>query len=68
MLPRGEDSSRGHLSPEHRSRAVQGYADDGTAVGEPGTQESYYHWPGTGQMYSSRSSSKWQNEPKFNFK
>jgi len=32
---------------------VQGYTDDGTVLGEPGSQESYYHWPGTGQMYSS---------------
>jgi CubicO group peptidase (beta-lactamase class C family) len=34
-------------------RAVQGYAEDGTPLGEPGSRESYYHWPGTGQMYSS---------------
>jgi len=42
-----------HLSPEHQQRAVQGYAEDGTPLGEPGSRESYYHWPGTGQMYSS---------------
>jgi beta-lactamase class C len=51
MLPRGDDSPRGQLSRRHL--AVHGYADDGTPVGEPGSQESYYHWPGTGQMYSS---------------
>jgi beta-lactamase class C len=51
MLPRGDDSPRGHLS--HRHLAVQGYADNGTPVGEPGSQQSYYHWQGTGQMYSS---------------
>src|SRR5262249_8903910 len=42
-----------HLPPEYAARAVQGYADGGTALGEPGSRESYYHWPGTGQMYSS---------------
>src|SRR5215470_10189820 len=42
-----------HLPPEYAARAGQGYADDGTALGEPGSRESYYHWPGTGQMYSS---------------
>jgi beta-lactamase class C len=51
MLPRGDDSPRGQLSRRHL--AVQGYADDGTPVAEPGSQASYYHWPGTGQMYSS---------------
>jgi beta-lactamase class C len=50
-LPRGDDSPRGQLSRRHL--AVQGYADDGTPVGEPGSQQSYYHWPGMGQMYSS---------------
>jgi len=53
MLPRGDDSPRGRLSPEHKQRAVQGYTDDGTPLEEPGSQQSYYHWPGTGQMYSS---------------
>lgn len=52
-LPRHDDSVRGRLSPEHKSRAVQGYADNSESIGEPGSQESYYHWPGTGQMYSS---------------
>src|SRR5262245_26317313 len=52
-LPRQDDSARGRFAPEHKRRAVQGYTDDGTPLGEPGSQESYYHWPGTGQMYSS---------------
>ena len=51
MLPRGDDGPRGQLSRRHL--AVRGYADDGTPIGEPGSQESYYHWPGTGKMYSS---------------
>jgi len=52
-LPRGDNSPRGRLTTEEKRRAVQGYTDDGTVLGEPGSQESYYHWPGTGQMYSS---------------
>ncbi len=52
-LPWGDESPRGHLSPEEKRRAVQGYADDGTPLGLPGSQESYYHWRGTGQIYSS---------------
>src|SRR5262249_57030918 len=52
-LPRQDDSARGRLSPEHTRRAVQGYSDSGEPLGEPGSQESYYRWPGTGQMYSS---------------
>ena len=45
-LPWGDESPRGHLSPEEKRRAVQGYADDGTPLGQPGSQESYYHWRG----------------------
>jgi beta-lactamase class C len=52
-LPRRDESPRGQLSPEDRQRAVQGYADDGTPIGEPGDQQGYYHWPATSQMYSS---------------
>jgi beta-lactamase class C len=53
MLPRGDDRPRGRLTPEYKSRAVQGYSDDSEPIGQPGEQPSYYHWPGTGQMYSS---------------
>jgi beta-lactamase class C len=52
-LPRQDDSTRGRMSPEHKRRAVQGYSERGEPLGEPGNQESYYRWPGTGQMYSS---------------
>lgn len=40
---------RGH-PPTH---AVQGYGEDGRPVGVPGDQQTYYDFPGTGQMYSS---------------
>jgi len=53
VLARGDDSPRGHLTPELRDRAAQGYGDDSEPIGKPGDQTSYYHWPGTGQMYSS---------------
>ena len=33
--------------------AVQGYGEDGKPVGVPGNQQSYYRFPGTGQMFSS---------------
>ena len=52
-LPRLDGGPRGRLSPEHQSRAVQGYTDGGELFGEPGNQPGYYHWPGTSQMYSS---------------
>jgi beta-lactamase class C len=44
---------RGELPAALRSRAVQGYAEDGAPIGEPGDIQGYYHWPGTGQAYSS---------------
>jgi beta-lactamase class C len=33
--------------------AVQGYGEDGTPIGVPGNQQSYYEFPGTGQMFAS---------------
>ena len=34
-------------------RAVQGYSLHGEAIGLPGNQQSYFDFPGTGQMFSS---------------
>lgn len=53
MLARGDGSPRGRLPPALKERAAQGYGHNGESVGAPGDQTSYYHWPGTGQMYSS---------------
>jgi beta-lactamase class C len=50
-VPRG--NARGELAPEFRRRAVQGYAADGRPVGEPGSIQGTFNWPGTGQMFSS---------------
>jgi beta-lactamase class C len=43
------------LDAEHAPlpKAVQGYGEDGEPIGVPGNQQSYYEFPGTGQMFSS---------------
>ena len=35
------------------ARAVQGYSADDEPIGKPGDLQGFYHWLGTGQMYSS---------------
>ncbi len=45
--------ARGELAAERPGRLVQGYAADGQPVGAPGDQQSYFDFPGTGQMFSS---------------
>jgi beta-lactamase class C len=53
VLPlRGEDG-RARLEPALMRRAVNGYGQDGAPIGAPGDQQGYYHFPGTGQMFSS---------------
>jgi len=44
-----------HLDDEHTPLpgAVQGYGEAGEPIGVPGNQQSYYEFPGTGQMFSS---------------
>ena len=32
---------------------MQGYGDNSELIDHPGEQRSYYHWSGTGQMFSS---------------
>ena len=44
---------RGDLAAEIPERAVQGYSEDGHPVGAPGDQQSYFDFPGTGQMFAS---------------
>jgi beta-lactamase class C len=41
------------MSPEFLARAVQGYSLHGEPIGLPGNQQSYFDFPGTGQMFSS---------------
>jgi beta-lactamase class C len=53
VFPLPDESPSGRLAPQAAQRAVQGYAETGEAVGEPGDQPGYYHWRGTGQIYAS---------------
>ena len=53
FIPERGPDNRAQMAPELLHRAVQGYSDDGTAIGPPGNQQSYYDFPGTGQMFSS---------------
>jgi beta-lactamase class C len=48
-----EHYPRGEIPANVVDRAVQGYSPDGEAIGAPGDLQGYYHWLGTGQMYSS---------------
>lgn len=49
---RGEDN-RAVMDAAWMQRAVQGYSDQGMAIGPLGNQQSYFDFPGTGQMFSS---------------
>jgi beta-lactamase class C len=53
IVPQRGPGGRAELGPTLMSRAVQGYAESGEPVGEPGDQQTYYDFPGTGQMFSS---------------
>jgi beta-lactamase class C len=57
LAPLGLNSTfipeRGELAAEFPGRVVQGYAENGQPVGAPGDQQSYFDFPGTGQMFSS---------------
>jgi beta-lactamase class C len=52
-LPLRRRDGRADLEPALLDRAVQGYGEDGSPIGAPGDQQTYYDWPGTGQMFSS---------------
>jgi beta-lactamase class C len=41
------------LPPELMRRVVQNHDENGRRVGKPGNVQSFYQWPGTGQMFSS---------------
>jgi beta-lactamase class C len=57
LAPLGMNSTlipeRGVPAAEFAGRVVQGYGEDGQPVGGPGDQQSYFDFPGTGQMFSS---------------
>ncbi|WP_165405789.1 serine hydrolase [Bradyrhizobium genosp. SA-3] len=49
---RGEDN-RAAMDEAWMRRVVQGYSDQGMAIGPIGNQQSYFDFSGTGQMFSS---------------
>jgi beta-lactamase class C len=53
ILPLGDENGCAQLTPALLERTVQGYSEEGEAIGAPGDVQGYYHWPGTAQMYSS---------------
>jgi beta-lactamase class C len=53
LVPEREPDNRAVMSAQFMQRAVQGYSGEGKPIGSPGNQQSYYDFPGTGQMFSS---------------
>jgi beta-lactamase class C len=53
FVPEREEDNRAGLPSQLLRCVVQGYSDSGAAIGPPGNQQSYYDFPGTGQMFSS---------------
>jgi len=53
FLPERGDDQRAIMAPELLARTVQGYGFSGLPIGAPGNQQSYFDFPGTGQMFSS---------------
>src|SRR5262245_24260371 len=52
MVPAAGAHGRAALPPDLMQRTVQGYSPEGTTIGAPGDQQTYYDFPGTGQMFS----------------
>ena len=53
VVPERGPNNRAIMSPELLQRAVQGYSLHGEPIGLPGNQQSYFDFPGTGQMFTS---------------
>ncbi|KJC49292.1 beta-lactamase [Bradyrhizobium sp. LTSP849] len=53
FIPERGPDNRAIMDEAWMRRVVQGYSDQGTAIGPPGDQQSYFDFPGTGQMFSS---------------
>jgi beta-lactamase class C len=53
VVPERGPDNRAIMSPQFLARAVQGYSLHGEPIGLPGNQQSYFDFPGTGQMFSS---------------
>jgi beta-lactamase class C len=52
FLPERGPDSRAIMPSELLQETVQGYSDQGVPIGSPGNQQSYFDFPGTGQMFS----------------
>ncbi|MET4022512.1 serine hydrolase [Bradyrhizobium sp. S3.2.12] len=52
-LPERGKDNRAVMDTAWMQRVVQGYSDQGMAIGPPGNQQSYFDFPGAGQMFSS---------------
>ena len=52
-LPERGADNRAIMDEASLRRVAQGYSDEGTAIGPIGGQQSYFDFPGTGQMFSS---------------
>lgn len=53
LVPERGPDNRAVMEPQFMRRTVQGYSADGMPIGPPGNQQSYFDFPGTGQMFSS---------------
>jgi beta-lactamase class C len=53
LVPERGPDDRAVMNPQFLARAVQGYSLHGEPIGLPGNQQSYFDFPGTGQMFSS---------------
>jgi len=53
LVPERGPDDRAVMGAEFLQRAVQGYSLHGEPIGQPGNQQSYFDFPGTGQMFSS---------------
>ncbi len=53
LVPMRGTDDRAEMAGEFMARAVQGYNAADEPVGLPGNQQTYYDFPGTGQMFSS---------------
>jgi beta-lactamase class C len=52
FLPERGPDNRAMMPAELLQETVQGYSDQGVPIGPPGNQQSYFDFPGTGQMFS----------------
>lgn len=53
LVPERSPDNRAVMDPKFMRRTVQGYSAEGMPIGPPGNQQSYFDFPGTGQMFSS---------------